>query len=72
MTAISRVTLKHTLMTATCHGCGRAWRAAEGTNADELGVVNLRRRIKDHARSTGHEVTFVERRVVEGRICRGG
>jgi hypothetical protein len=72
VTAIRKVNHKHTLMTATCHGCGRAWRATEGTGADELGVVNLRRRIKDHARQTGHEIVFNERRLIEGRVCAGG
>ena len=72
MTAVRKVTHKSTLMTAVCHGCGRAWRATEGTNADGLGVVNLRRRLKDHAKRTGHEVVFSEQRTIEGRVCKGG
>ena len=71
MAVARKVTHKHTLMTAVCHGCGQTWRATEGTSADGLGVVNLRRRLKDHTKRTGHEVVFHEQCVVEGRVCPG-
>ena len=67
---VRKVNNRVTMMWAQCLECGWMRKAHEGTGIDGQKVVNLRRRMADHTRRTGHAVRFNEQQRLEGRFER--